>query len=269
MSLPLILEFHENISMSSQHLLVMKSLSENCGSDKWTDLLNFPQRGSSRAGIWIQLCLNLKVGPLVLKVLELTACTLLCSMSGISDSLVLLRTNQNVHLCKIMRWIVCSFKFEYHHPRRVFPKCPAKWFCFQNIKSWLIFLPVEFGQHSTAISNHTVGAQTFVEEEQVYTKQTQYSPEKGNSVSEKQATVEEDVTCEKMETASVSGQDGTWGRVWVGKTGKMAWSPCSKECFVCSLRLHPEQQRDSGTKEGDKHAWLLLRTFWKLTQNAE
>ena len=164
MSLPLILEFHENISMSSQHLLVMKSLSENCGSDKWTDLLNFPQRGSSTAGIWIQLCLNLKVGPLVLKVLELTACTLLCGMSGISDSLVLLKTNQNVHLCKIMRWIVCSFKFEYHHPRRVLPKCPAKWFCFQSIKSWLIFLPVEFGQHSTAISNHTVGAQTFVEQ---------------------------------------------------------------------------------------------------------
>lgn len=124
----------------------------------------FPQGGSSTAGIWIQLCLNLKVWPLVLKVLELTAWTLLCCMLGVSDSLVLLKTNQNVHLCKIMRWIVCSFKFEYHHPRRVLPKCPAKWFCFQSIKSWLTFLPVEFGQHSTAISNHTVGAQTFVEQ---------------------------------------------------------------------------------------------------------
>ena len=83
---------HENTSVSSQHLLVIKSLLENCGSDKGTDLLDFPQQGGSTAGICIQLCLNLKVRPLVLKVLELTAWTLLCGMLGISDSLVLLKT---------------------------------------------------------------------------------------------------------------------------------------------------------------------------------
>ena len=43
----------------------------------------------------------------------------------------------------------------------------------------------------------------------MYTKQTKNSPEKGTSVNENQATVEEDVVCEKRETASVSGQEDT------------------------------------------------------------
>lgn len=37
------------------------------------------------------------------------------------------------------------------------------------------------------------------------------------------------------------------------RLGKRAWSQFSKDlkCFGYGLGLHPEQQRDAGTKEGD------------------
>lgn len=51
-----------------------------------------------------------------------------------------------IRICLLARSPVCSFKFSYYRSRRALPKHPSKWFCFQSMKSWFIFLPLEFGQ---------------------------------------------------------------------------------------------------------------------------
>lgn len=125
------------------------SVSKDWSSDNQNNLLNLLQQGSSRGRIWIQLCLNLKVMPLLLEVLGLETWVAPWSLE-ISDSLPPSKTHW-IRICIFARSpgdLICLFKFEYHCSRRILPKHPAKRFCFQNIKSCFSLPLVEFSQDS-------------------------------------------------------------------------------------------------------------------------
>ena len=125
------------------------SVSKNWSSDKQNNLPNLLQQGRSRARIWIQLCPNLKVMPLLLEVLGLETWVVPRILLEISDSLAPSKTHL-IRICIFARSpgdLICLFKFECHCSRRILPKHPAKWFCFQSIKSWFILPLVEFSQN--------------------------------------------------------------------------------------------------------------------------
>ena len=140
---------HPYISPEGWEFCSTFSVSKNWSSDKQNNLLNLLQQGSSRARIWIQLCLNLKVMPLLLEVLGLETWVASWILFDISDSLAPSKIHW-IRICIFARSpgdLICLFKFEYHCSRKILPKHPAKWFCFQSIKSWFILPLVEFSQN--------------------------------------------------------------------------------------------------------------------------